>query len=141
MKQGNGMGSVYKLAGNRRKPYVAMVTVKTVYDEANDKYIVKRKALGYFSNQNDARKCLAEYNNSPCAPDLINITVDEIWKEILPKLESKISKSRYNCYCSAYNYLSPISDMRIKDVKTIHLQKIINNCEKNLQQRQTSRLL
>lgn len=130
MRQANGSGSVYKLSGNRRKPYVAMVTVKTVYDEENDKYILKRKALGYFSNQNDARKCLASYNETPCDIENIDITVCDIWEAIKPNLEKTLSKSRYDGYLAAFSYMNSIKDMKIRDVKTNHLQKIINSCDK-----------
>lgn len=130
MKQANGSGSVYKLSGNRRKPFVAMVTVKTVYDEEKDNYILKRKALGYFKTQQEARKCLADYNENPCSPDLIDITAQQIWEEIEPRLKDKLSKSRFDGYVSGFNYLEPIKNIRIKDIRTQQLQKIIDDCEK-----------
>lgn len=141
MKNANGYGSVYKLSGNRRKPYVAMVTVKTVYDEENDKYVLKRKPLGYYSSQQEAKKALVMYNDSPCDIEKIDITVEDIWNSIKSDLESKISKSRFDGYIAAFGYLEPIHKMKIKEVKTNHLQKIINNCDKRSSTKQNIKTL
>lgn len=129
MKQANGSGSVYKLSGNRRKPFVAMVTVKTVYDEEKDNYIMKRKALGYFKTQQEARKCLADYNENPYSVEQIDITINQIWEQVEPKLEKKLSKSRMDGYKAAFKYLEPIHKEKIRDVRTNQLQNIIDLCE------------
>lgn len=128
MKQANGTGSIYKLSGNRRKPYAVSITVKTIYDEEKDKYILKRKILGYFASQQEARKYLALYNDAPCNPEYVDITFAEIWETIKPKLFEGLSKNRCDCYSSAYKYIT-CADKRIKDIKTIDLQRCIDNCE------------
>lgn len=129
MKASNGYGSVYRLSGNRRKPFVAMVTVKTEYNEEKDNYILKRKALGYFKTQQEARKCLADYNENPYSIELIDITVRQIWDIIEPKLTEKLSKSRMDGYRASFKYLQPIHNERIRDIRTVNLQRIIDDCE------------
>lgn len=130
MKNPNGYGSVYKLSGNRRKPYVARVTVKTEYDEEKDNYLLKRKIIGYYRTQAEAIKALAMFNDNPCDPEKIDITFDEIWQQIEPELKTKLSAKRYGCYKAAYNYCEPIKDKRVKDLRKTHLQKIIDDCDK-----------
>lgn len=127
IRNANGSGSVYKLSGNRRKPYAVSITLKTEYDEAKDKYILKRKILGYFATQQEARKFLANYNDAPCSPEQIDITFAEIWEQIKPSVFAKISKSRADCYDSAMKYIL-CKDKRIKDIRTQDLQKSIDAC-------------
>lgn len=131
MKQGNGMGSVYKLSGNRRKPYVAMVTVRTVYDETNDNYILKRKALGYFKTQSEARKCLADYNVNKYDADMIGMTFDDIWQTILPDLENHLSANRMSSVKATYGkHLKQLQDIKISDLRTQHIQRCFDECDK-----------
>lgn len=54
MKLPNGFGTVYRLQGNRRRPYVVKKTIQH-----------KQKALGYFETFADAMAYLVEYNRDP----------------------------------------------------------------------------
>lgn len=128
IRNANGTGSVYKLPGNRRNPYAVSITVKTEYDEKKDKYILKRKILGYYPTQQAARKALAMYNDSPCNPEYIDITFADIYKIIQPKMESRLSKTRMDSYNAALKYIT-CADRRIKDIRTIDLQKCIDDCK------------
>ena len=51
MKLPNGYGSVTKLSGNRRKPYMVRVNAGKEYDSKKDDYVTKRVVLGYYKNQ------------------------------------------------------------------------------------------
>lgn len=130
MKNPNGYGSVYKLSGTRRKPYAVRVTVKTEYDKENDNYILKRKIIGYYKTQAEALKALAFFNDNPYDPEKVDITFGEIWQIISPGLEKNLSKKRYDCYKAAYNYCNLISDTPIRDLRKVHLQKVIDECPK-----------
>ena len=48
MKLPNGYGSITKLTGNRRKPWMARVTCDETYDETKHDYVRKRIVLGYY---------------------------------------------------------------------------------------------
>jgi hypothetical protein len=54
MKLPNGFGTVYKMQGNRRRPYVVKKTIQG-----------KQKAIGYFETFEDAMACLVAYNRDP----------------------------------------------------------------------------
>ena len=60
MKNANGEGSVYKLKGKRRKPWVAVVTAG--YDELGKQ---KRKVLGTFITKKEAQLELIRYLDNP----------------------------------------------------------------------------
>lgn len=51
MKLPNGFGSVYKLSGNRRRPYRAIVTERWQIDTETGKWKQKRKTIGYYENK------------------------------------------------------------------------------------------
>ena len=56
MKKANGTGSITKLSGKRRKPYIVRVTLG--WEEKTGKQL--RKTIGIYSSQKEANKALAE---------------------------------------------------------------------------------
>ena len=60
MKLPNGYGSIQKLSGNRRKPYIVRKTVG--YDENG---VQIRKIVGYFETRTKALQELALFNENP----------------------------------------------------------------------------
>lgn len=130
MRNANGTGCIHKLSGNRRKPYAVILTNKTEYDPKTDTYKQKRKYLGYYATQQEARKALALYIDNPYDLDKHDITVDDIWSIVSPKIEKKVSVSRWECYTAAYKYLNPIQNSKIRELRLDELQNIIDNCDK-----------
>ena len=60
MKRANGTGTVIKLSGNRRKPWMVKVPE---YNE-DGSFTGRQIPIGYFSSRPEADLCLAEYNKS-----------------------------------------------------------------------------
>lgn len=128
MKLPNSYGSVTKLSGKRRNPYIVRITTTCVLDEDTHEYIQKRQVLGYYRTKSEALKALADYNKHPYSLDDANMTFKEVFDYI--KTHTSLPEKRIPIYESAIkNYLQPIADMKIKDIKTKHLQSIIDNCE------------
>ena len=64
MKLPNGFGSVYKLPGNRRKPWAVRITISR--KEGKDGLTHwKYKYLGYYESQAAALTALTHYNENP----------------------------------------------------------------------------
>ena len=59
MKNPNGFGTVTKLKGRRRKPWVVKVTIG--YSDEGKQL---QKSIGTFANRSEAMKHLAKYNSS-----------------------------------------------------------------------------
>lgn len=57
MRNPNGYGSVYKLSGNRRKPWTARITLGFKPENGHPIY----KFIGYYTTQEEAERALAEY--------------------------------------------------------------------------------
>ena len=61
MKLPNGYGSVYKLSGNRRKPWAARVTDGWVNDNKTKKSKQKYKFIGFYETRKEALLALASF--------------------------------------------------------------------------------
>lgn len=128
IKNANGMGSVYKLKGNRRKPWVACVTESIV--KAGEIYQQKRKIIGYFESYERAEFSLWSYNKNPLLFDKLkemkSLTFANIYEEWSKTKYRNLSKNAINGYKAAYAKCNEIKDMAMSDIKTYHYQAILN---------------
>ena len=65
MKMPNGYGSVVKLTGRRRKPWMVRITTGVVMDMETMKAKQIRQVLGYYASRTEALQALADYNDDP----------------------------------------------------------------------------
>lgn len=118
----NGFGSISKLSGNRRRPYMVRTS--------------KQEILGYTETYEDAYLMLCEYNKSPWNTEYTKMTVSDIWK-IFCELEiDRYSPSTQKRYKSIFNkYLSRIANEVYSGFKTYHFMLFIDslNCSDNMQ--------
>ena len=126
MKKANGNGSISKLSGIRRKPYIARVTLG--WDEKTGRQI--RKTIGTFVTQKEAQKALIDYLDNPYDLDLANILFKDVYEKWSRLKYPKVSHSAILGYQSAYNNVEKLHNMKIKDIKARHLQEAIDNCSK-----------
>ena len=68
MKNYNGYGSISKLSGKRRRPWVVRVTTGWVWDPDLMKNKQIQKCIGYYATRQEAIKALADYNADPFDP-------------------------------------------------------------------------
>lgn len=125
MRNPNGYGSVYRLSGKRRRPFIAR---KTIGWDENGKQIYQ--TIGYYEKKEQALQALADFNKNPYSIESSTVTFKEIfeqWKEI--KFEG-ISKSAINGYNAAFEICKSIHDIKFVDIRTKHMQDILRNCGK-----------
>lgn len=123
----NGYGTVYKLSGKRRKPYVARKTIG--FNEKNQPIY---NILGYFKTKKEALQTLSEHNRiygtNPDKPLIFN-EVFEKWFNM--KLNEKLSLSRYKNIRSLYNtHLKTLCLKTFKDISLEDLQLCIDVAQK-----------
>ena len=123
-----GYGSVHKLSGSRRKPYVARVTVDTL-PNGRPAY----KYLGYYETKKEALNALADYNKNPYDVDEATATLADMWEIFQFRRFNEISASGRNIYKAAWNHLAPVQDKRVKDLRTYQLQAVLDNLDKGWQ--------
>lgn len=128
MRLPNGYGSVYKLSGNRRKPYAVAIT--TGIDEKG-KYL--RKIIGYAESRTEGLDILADFRKTPYDVDFKNLTFGEIWNNsVLKKLEqqvsdNKMSESNLTCLTLAFkNHCKLLYDDKILELRTKKMQYVID---------------
>jgi site-specific recombinase XerD len=121
MKNPNGYGSVFKLSGNRRKPWCARVTVGWT-DEGKQQY----KNIGYYEERSDALIALAKYNDDPYDLDSNKITFAEVYEKWSEEKFPKISDSNIRGYRTSFNKCSILHGMKFKQIRKTHMQRIIN---------------
>lgn len=124
MKNPNGYGSVFKLAGNRRKPWCARITVGWT-DEGRQQY----KNIGYYEERSEAMIALAQYNNDPYDLDANKITFAEIYEKWSEEKFPKISDSNVRGYKTSFNKCSMLHNMKFRQIKKMHMQRVINENE------------
>ncbi len=123
MRHPNGYGTVYKMHGTRRRPYIASLSVPG----PDNKTI--RKALGYYATKREALAALAAYHNNPYDVSERDVSVHEFyvkwlqWRQERGKgLESlRLIDSAYRTHID-----SAIGDMRLIDIEALHIQRLID---------------
>ena len=128
MKLPNGYGSVTKLSGNRRKPYVARISGDPVYDEQIKGYKPKRAVLGYYVSKKEALNALAEYNMNPFSIDKNNITFKEIYDLWKKNNYKNLSESSITVREAALKHCEMINNIKVRDITTNMLTEVIDNC-------------
>lgn len=107
MKNPNGYGCVFKLSGNRRKPFGVRVTIG--WDE-NRKQLYRY--LGYYETRAEAMIALAEFNKNPYSMDAATITFAEVFEKWSAHKFTQIAESSATSYRNAYNYCESLYNMR-----------------------------
>ena len=75
MRLPNGYGSVYKLSGNRRNPWIVRITMG--FDDEGNQI---RSTIGYYPTRQKALQVLAEFNDNPYDLELSKVTFAEIYQ-------------------------------------------------------------
>ena len=126
MRNPNGYGTVYKLNGIRRNPYIAR---KTVDWDLEGKPIYQ--IIGYFSTRKLGMLALADFNKNPYKIEFNSLTfndVFELWKKA--KFE-KLKYSNQRGYIAAYNALGYLYNMKFNEIRAPHIEDAFNLSGKN----------
>lgn len=131
MKLPNGFGSVYKLSGNRRKPWTARKTVGWTFDEERGKSYPVYQFIGYYASRKEALTALSDYNKDPYdleSKDLTFADVYELWSdEHFPR----ITESNRKGYRASFKAVPDLHDRNIREIKLNHLQRAVDASGKN----------
>lgn len=122
MRNPNGFGTVYRLKGNRRKPWIARVTTKL---EDGKQFW---HTVGYYEKRADGITALVNYHGHGIGErrDIKLKDLHEEWKKA--KYE-KITKSTQESYSAAWLHLSVLGDQKVSDIKKSQLQSLIDNLD------------
>ena len=137
MKNPNGFGTVTKLSGKRRKPYVARVTVG--FDTKGKQL---QKAIGYFATRKEGLQALSAYNLKrdnaiTTAPKNIEDefkrqrarempTMKEMFEDVFELKYSKMSLSYQRSIRSWALKLAPIEKKKICELDIVSVQSLFD---------------
>lgn len=122
----SGYGSVTKLSGNRRRPYLVKVNTKI-----DDRGYPTFDILGYFAEETEALIALAEYNKNPYDIKIHDITFQEVYekwyKQKYETGKKSYSKSSIYCTVGAFRKAAVLHNVPIRKIRADHMQEIIDN--------------
>lgn len=134
MRLPNGYGSVVKLSGKLRRPYMVRKTVG--YD---DRAYPVYDIIGYFKTRADALAALAKYNEDPYDIDLSKSTMKDIYRAW--SAEANMKPAMKTSMSAAFGHCSALHDKQYKTLRKGHMQAIIDNCGKGYSTRNNIALL
>lgn len=127
----NGFGSVSKLSGNRRKPYVVRIIDGYKIVHTKGKAYPNYKIIGYAKSRKEGINMLSNYHSNPYNLDTINLTFEDVFKEWSNEKFPTISKSNINGYNASFKSCISLHKKIFRNLKTIDLQRVIDSCDKN----------
>lgn len=118
LKRANGTGSVYEKKDHRKRPWAAVVTRYT--DNIRNNILI-----GYFQTKTEALNALATAN-AEAIPDRFNATLRDVYDAWSTEHFPTLSKSGVAAYEAAWNYLKRHHGVKMRDIRTQHLQTAVD---------------
>lgn len=112
-KRANGSGTIYKMPGNRAKPWAA---------KRNNIF------LGAYKTYADAQKALERTTDADIT-DRYNLTFSQIYELWNPVHAREVSKSQMNCYASAYKSAALLHDRKFRTLRKSDFEAVIISME------------
>ncbi len=125
----NNFGTIYKLSGSRRRPWIARKLCGKIPDHEKKRMVPQYVTIGYYKTRTEALAALAAHNADPSDPKLRRKTVADVYDAWSAEHFPKVKETLH--YVAAYKVLSGISDRPIADLKLDDLQWVMNNSGKN----------
>ena len=126
MKRANSTGSIAKLSGRRRRPYVVRITEGKEIDEDTKTVRQIRTVVGYYATKKEALDALEAYNQNPYTINTNKITVGQVWAKVFEKLT--VAEERKRSYQSLYNrYIMHLDDLPIRELRYDPMQQVIDS--------------
>ena len=123
MRKPNGYGSIKKLSGNRRRPFVFVVTQEG-----------KQRPVEYFETQIEAEIYQADFNKIHKQHSLPGhkITFSEVFYRWLPAhvADNEPAQTTISNYHNAFRHCQQLHEMPITDIKYADYQRVIDGMKK-----------
>lgn len=110
LKRANGMGTVYKLQGRRKRPWVAAKNKITI---------------GYYSKRTDALEALERLSGKDLT-ERYNMTFAEVYEAWKEEHFKTIGDKGQESYRRAYDVFSPLHDRQFRSLRTADFQRVMD---------------
>ena len=125
MRLPNGYGTVARLSGKRRRPYIIKKTLG--FNEKGHPII---EIVGYAATREEGLELLAQFNRDPWDVNRAKITLQELfdlWKE---KKAGKLGASNRASLAAAFKHCSKYYKLPYKTIRSFQMQDTIDCCGK-----------
>ena len=125
MRNPNGFGSVIRLSGNRRRPYMARKTMGW-----NEKGHPIYRAIGYAETREQAIIMLADYNKSPYNLDARTVTVGGLFESWLEAQERSGNRAENTLKTAknAFLHCKSVYTLPYREMRAYHVQQCMDSC-------------
>lgn len=123
-RRANGHGTVYRLSGNRRNPWVASVTTGWELNEKTGRVRQIQKSIGYFPTESKANIALDQYNENPYELTSKIIAVSDLYEHWTDEYFEEIDASAIRTVQAAWQYVH--SEFKTQNACTLSPQQIKN---------------
>lgn len=124
-RRANGLGTTYKLSGNRSRPWIARYQY-SVDENQRRKWIT----LGYYKTKAEAEKALAINLINPVS-EKHRIGFKELFDEWSESHYKRVKHQAQRLYNGAFALLSPLHNKAFCDIRTGEMQRIFDNVDKS----------
>ena len=131
MKLPNGYGSVTKMSGKRRKPYIVRITAGWDIDTEKESKKQISQVIGYAKTKAEGLQLLAEYRDNPIDLSTSKLTFTDIYKKWSKEKFNHVSESHIKGFQASYNVCGELYNKPFKDIRLRDLQRIVDTCGKN----------
>lgn len=111
LKRANGMGTVYKLQGRRKRPWVAAKN---------------RVVIGYYEKKTEALEALERLAGRDLT-ERYNMTFAEVYGDWKEEHFKSLSKSGREAYENSYKAFSALYNKKFRDLRTADFQAVIDS--------------
>lgn len=123
MKLPNKTGTVYKLSGKRRHPWIARA-----YDGKDEFGVRKYKTIGYYKTKAEATRVLLAFVQNPYDLDKRKLTFGQVFQMVR---EEKAKDLKPTTLASNYDkiyrvFFMSVQDEAFADLRPVHYQKIFD---------------
>lgn len=128
MRLPNGLGSVHKIGDgkSRRKPWRARVPARVEFNAETGKATQKYITVGYYETEIEAIEALMEYRKNPYTLEAATCTFEDVFEMWKASKYPKLSDASRKGYNSAFKNSEALHKMKMRDIKTSHLEEIMN---------------
>lgn len=131
MKLPNGYGSVMKMSGKRRKPYMVRVTTGWTIDPEKGTKKQTYNVIGYAETKQEGLQMLSDYHQNPFDTKAAKMTFTDVYNAWSEAKYPTISKSNVHGYTASYNVCGTLYNKTFRDIRLAELQNVIDTCGKN----------
>lgn len=128
MRNPNNYGTIKKLSGNRRRPYMVGVNPRI-----NSKGTYSYDILGYYEDRTEAMIALAEYNKSPTDLSKSGLSFSQVFEmyfeDKFVHSKKKLSESSKNAARTAYKHCRPLYNKKFDSVRHRDLQNLVDDIQ------------